>query len=156
MTITAWRIVQRKHAESAFGGEGARRFGGRWNRPGVPVVYASGSPSLAALEMLVHLEAAELLEGYVLFKIEVDERLVERLNRSRLPTNWREYPPPLEAQLMGDAWVAAGSSAVLEVPSATIPAERNFLLNPRHPDFPKLHIGKPHPFTFDPRLAHRL
>ncbi len=51
----AWRIVKEKHAASAFSGEGAAKTGGRWNSRGVPVVYASATKALAALETLVHL-----------------------------------------------------------------------------------------------------
>jgi RES domain-containing protein len=55
LKITAWRIFKRRYKASAFTGEGARLFGGRWNSKGIPVVYTSASPSLATLEMLVHL-----------------------------------------------------------------------------------------------------
>jgi RES domain-containing protein len=51
--LTVWRIVAARFVEGAFSGEGARRFGGRWNRKGVPLVCTSGSQSLAMLEMLV-------------------------------------------------------------------------------------------------------
>jgi RES domain-containing protein len=63
LTITAWRIYKPKHRASAFTGEGARRFGGRWNSKGVPLIYTSSSISLASLEMLVHLQAAEILKS---------------------------------------------------------------------------------------------
>ncbi len=61
MIVTAWRITKRKHARNAFTGEGAREFGGRWNNPGTAIVYTAQSQSLAALEMLVHLDSSELL-----------------------------------------------------------------------------------------------
>ena len=57
MSITAWRIVRARFADSAFDGEGARRYGGRWNSRGTRMVYTAGSQALAALEMLVHLDA---------------------------------------------------------------------------------------------------
>jgi len=152
LTLTAWRITKRKHAKLAFNGEGARRFGGRWNSPGTAIVYTAESQSLAALEMLVHLGSPELLDGYVLFAIGIDESLVVQLV-GELPRNWRSNPVPNRLREQGDEWVRAGTSAVLQVPSVLIPAESNFLLNPRHPDFPKLEVSKPLPFQFDSRLT---
>jgi len=149
--VVAWRIVKRKHAKKAFTSEGARLFGGRWNSPGVAMVYTAESQSLAALEIAVHLESADLLEKYVVFEVGIDDRLISRLDLKRLAKNW--LSDAAECQEIGDAWIAAGSSVALQVPSATIPAESNFLLNPRHPDSSRLKIGQPQPFRFDPRLA---
>ena len=151
--ITAWRIIKRKRARTAFSGDGARQYGGRWNSPGVPMVYTAASQSLAALEMVVHLDSSELLHEYVVFEVGIDESLIEEVDRARLPRNWRADPPPAKVRELGNAWAKSSTSAVLQVPSATLPAENNFLLNPRHPDFPKLVIGKPSAFQFDPRLA---
>jgi RES domain-containing protein len=151
--ISAWRIVKRKHAQRAFSGEGARRYGGRWNSAGVGIVYTAESQSLAALEMVVHLDSSELLDHYVVFSVGIDELLVAKVELSDLPRNWRSDPPPMKAREIGDSWVAAGTSVVLQVPSVILPAEHNFLLNPHHPDFSKLVIGSPSPFRFDRRLA---
>jgi RES domain-containing protein len=151
--ITAWRIVKRRHARTAFTGEGARLYGGRWNSPGVAIVYTAESQSLAALEMVVHLESSELLHNYVVFEVGIDESLVLKIEWSQVPKNWRADPAPPKVREIGDAWAAAGKSAVLRVPSATLPSECNFLLNPRHPDFARLVIGKPSPFQFDARLS---
>ena len=153
MKITAWRIVKRKRTKAAFTGEGARLYGGRWNSAGVAIVYTAASQSLAALEMVVHLESSELLDNYVVFEVGIDESLVAQIELSQLPRNWRTDPPPAKVREVGDAWARAGASVVLQVPSAILPAEHNFLLNPRHPDFRRLVIGKPSPFRFNPRLA---
>lgn len=153
--LTVWRIVKQKHAKTAFSGEGARLYGGRWNRPGTAMVYAAGSQSLAILEMVVHLDSPDLLKRYVLFGIEVDESLVTNLDRSVLPKNWKKDPAPLKAQAIGDAWAKGFESVVLSVPSVLVPSESNFLINPRHPDFSKLSIGRPLSFRFDTRLASK-
>jgi len=58
----AWRIVQTHVADRAFTGEGARRYGGRWNSKGYAAVYTSGSISLAILEVLVHIPIYDILE----------------------------------------------------------------------------------------------
>jgi RES domain-containing protein len=81
-----------------------------------------------------------------------DEALVLRLDRQRLPKDWRSSPALPELALVGDAWLKDGTSAVLEVPNAIIPAESNYLLNPRHADAAAITIGRPQPFEFDLRL----
>jgi RES domain-containing protein len=150
--LTAWRICKKQHAVSAFNGEGAYLFGGRWNSPGVSVVYVASTRSLAVLEMAVHLDRTTLLASFVLISCEFDERLVTTLDRRDLPTLWRSDPPPTELAAIGDAWVKQALSAVLAVPSAIIEEEANFLLNPAHPDFSKITIGDRQDFVFDLRL----
>jgi RES domain-containing protein len=150
--VTAWRLVKARHAATAFDGEGARVEGGRWNSPGTPVVYASQSAALAALELLVHLGRASMLLAYVLIRCTLDERRVSRLDRARLPKNWRSYPAPPDLQRIGDEWVTSRASAALEVPSAIVETESNYLLNPLHADFPVIRIEDPVPFAFDLRL----
>jgi RES domain-containing protein len=153
LSLTAWRITKRKHAKAAFNGSGARKYGGRWNSPGVAVVYTAQSQSLALLEIVVHLNSAELLANYVLIGVEIGESFIHEVGKSRLPRNWRADPAPLSLRAIGDAWVLSGASAALRIPSTLVPSESNFLLNPLHPDFWKLRIGSPISFRFDPRLA---
>ena|SRR5436190_14891950 len=149
--IRVWRIVKEKHAATAFDGEGAWRFGGRWNSQGTRVVYTSSTMALATLESLVHLNPPVTFI-YVAIPVELDETLVETVTASDLPADWTEEPPPPSTKEIGDVWVKEARSAVLELPSVIIRAEPNFLLNPAHPDFKKIKIGKPEPFAFDPRL----
>jgi RES domain-containing protein len=147
----AWRIVKEKHTATAFSGEGAAKTGGRWNSRGVPVVYASCTKALAALESLVHLNPTVLFK-YVAFRIKFDDALVEIFPAKALPADWQTEPPPPSTKAIGDDWVRAMRSAVLALPSVIISGEPNYLLNPAHPDFKKISIGKPEPFAFDPRL----
>jgi RES domain-containing protein len=149
---TGWRIAKSRYAAAAFDGEGARLYGGRWNSPGTRMVYTSSTISLAVLEVLVHLQEARLLSSYTLISVGFDDALVERLDRSMLPDGWRTYPASSELQRIGDEWVRSRRSAVLEVPSAIVERESNYLLNPAHPDFSSIVIGEPEPFTFDERL----
>jgi RES domain-containing protein len=69
-----------------------------------------------------------------------------------LPSDWKMEPPPLSTRQLGDHWARSSRSAILAVPSVIIPDETNYVLNPAHPDFKRIVIGKPAPFTFDPRL----
>jgi RES domain-containing protein len=156
VSVSAWRIVKRKLAREAFSGEGARLYGGRWNSPGVSVVYTAQSQSLAVLELLVHLETSDLLYEYVVIEARFDTSLITRISKSDLPKDWRSSPPPPSARAIGDAWIAEEPSPVLELPSAIIPAERIFLLNPQHSAFPQIEIGEPTPFEFDLRLISKL
>jgi RES domain-containing protein len=80
------------------------------------------------------------------------EAIVEELDESSLPENWRESPAPPELQAIGDQWLLSRSSAVLKVPSAAVLFEYNYLLNPEHPDFRSIDIGLPRPFQLDYRL----
>jgi len=153
LSITAWRITKRKHAKTAFSGSGARKYGGRWNSPGTAIVYTAETQSLAALEMMVHIENSDLLQAYVLIGITINEALIERLDQSQLPRNWRSAVPSMSLRAIGDKWAADQTSVALRVPSALVPAENNFLLNPAHADFQKLVIADPIDFAFDDRLA---
>lgn len=150
--LAAFRIVKARHADNAFDGEGARRTGGRWNSPGLAVVYTAGSAALAALEVLAHVGTTALLPAYVLIRCTFDKKIVLRLDHRRLPRDWRAYPARPELALLGDAWLKDGTSAVLEVPNAIIPGESNFLLNPQHADFRSIRVTVPEPFEFDLRL----
>jgi len=152
LTVTAWRVVKHQFAESAFDGEGARIFGGRWHSVGREVVYTSATTSLALLETLVHADLG-LLSFYVTIPVTFDASLVETADPGRLPPNWRSSPAPYELQQIGDDWVASQRSCVLEVPSVIVPHESNFILNPRHRDMPSIEIGSPLTLVTDPRLG---
>jgi RES domain-containing protein len=153
LSVVAWRICKAARAADIWTGAGARDYGGRWNSKGTAVVYTSESLSLAALEVLVHLGSDEVLRKFVKCSAEIDERLIFRVDTRTLPSNWRDEPAPLQLRAIGDAWVAAASSAVLAVPSVLVPEEWNYLLNPAHIDFAKIVFGKPTSFRFGSRLA---
>jgi len=150
--MQVWRLVKEKYTDSAFSGEGARRGGGRFNSPGRPVVYTSESLALAELEILVHLPTSRLLASYVTFRARLPDEAIETLDRTTLPSNWRESPVPRSVQAVGDAWVQSGASLALRVPSAVVPAENNVLINPDHPRFEEMTIEGP----FDPDIDDRL
>ena len=148
---TAYRIVKARHAGTAFSGEGARIAGGRWNLPGDAVVYASASLALAAIETFVHLGDDALHIRFVHFRIEMPDAVaVQRCRRP--PPGWRAEPPDEASMRYGSTWLRRARTAVLEVPSAIVPPEKNYLLNPRHPEFRRIRIGRPLPLVFDPRM----
>ncbi len=149
--LRVWRLVTARFAASAFSGEGARRYAGRWHRKGVPVVYTAGNLSLAMLEMLV--QDQPLRARYLAIPAEIPSGLdIERVDIDRLPADWRD-PAALDAlRTIGSDWAAGLRSPVLAVPSAVVPAETNYLLNPRHPDFGQIVIGEAQELVTDLRL----
>lgn len=150
MTLTAYRLSLRRFDRQAFSGEGARRAGGRWNPRGVPLIYASATLSLAALEFLVHLSGPQDAPDLVYFRVQFDSRLV---TEAKLPKHWLKLKLR-DTRALGRAWVEKAVSPVLQVPSFVIPAEMNFLLNPAHTSFEQIKIERARPFALDARL-HR-
>lgn len=152
---TSWRIVAKQHSEAAFSGEGASRYPGRWNARGYRMVYTAQSAALASLEMLVHLDSETNMRPYVLFACTFSSDLVEHVESKKLPPGWKSYPPPAALSQLGSDWLEAARTPVLQVPSAVIETESNYLLNPEHPHFPKITIADPTPFSLDLRLLRR-
>ena len=151
--ITAWRIVQSQWADGAFDGEGARLYGGRWNPEGSPVVYLADSRALAALETLVHAEGSLRKVTYLRYPVSFPQKLVEEADLSGLTDALGGCMVSPRTQALGADWLARGTHPVLEVRSAIIPEEPNYLLNPRHPKFDQIKIGQAEDFAFDPRLV---
>jgi RES domain-containing protein len=150
--LTVWRLSKSRHAASAFDGEGAKRYGARWNSPGVRVAYASDSPALAVLEVLVHLQNARVLESYSIVRADIPDDLVASLPPANLPADWANAPVPPSTQTIGDLWIQSESSAVLKVPSSVVRPAYHYLLNPAHPGYARIVVSSAEPFEFDPRL----
>jgi RES domain-containing protein len=155
VTETVWRIVTHRFAASAFSGEGARLFGGRWNRKGEPVIYTAQSKSLAFLEMLVQDEP--LRANYVLIPAEIPDDIARlNIDSKQLPEHWRTLEAREILQEIGSRWLHSANYCVLEVPSAVIPTELNLLLNPSHRDFARIKIGQAEALESDLRLMRNL
>jgi len=152
---SAWRIVRASREKTAFTGEGPWRYGGRWNSPGVHVVYVSEHQSTAAFEVFANRVPFILDEKYKAFRLKWPDNLTEIFPANKLPVNWRISPAPAETMEIGDRWVRERRSAVLALPSAISPADTNSLLNPEHKDFKRIRIYPPIHYVFDPRLLGR-
>ena len=152
---SAWRIVRAARGNSAFTGEGARVYGGRWNSRGTAVIYVSEHESLAALELLVHLMPLSPNDRYLSFRLEWEDKLTDHFPVKNLPSYWNAEPPTFETMQIGDEWVRSGKSVALAVPSVLSASEMNFLLNPKHADFKRIKISEPLKFRFDSRLLNR-
>jgi RES domain-containing protein len=139
--VLAWRLCREPYAD--LNGEGARLYGGRWNTPGRPLVYAASTAALAVLEVRVHLDLPpELLpDDYVLMTVDLGDLAVEDV--SDILANQRDY---------GDAWLREWRTPVLRVPSVIVPEDSNVLVNPGHPAAASARIVGRRPFAFDRRL----
>lgn len=139
------------HITEAFTGKGSWRNGARWNHKGTPVIYVSEHLSLAVLESLVHFGGHIPQSAFSVFKVEIPEAIsIDEV--ANLPADWQNIPFPASTQDIGDTWVHEGRTAVLKVPCVIVPSEFNYVLNPLHPAFKGIRIGKPETFYFDPRL----
>mgnify|MGYP000320024637 CR=1 FL=1 len=153
--IAAFRLCKTKHLASAFSGEGARLNGGRWNSPGLAVVYTSSSLSLATLEVLVHLEDPAVFDRvFSWVPVAIPPDTVARLDPLALARGWHQHETNASSRNMGDMWLRSRRSAAYAVPSAVTPGEWNYLLNPAHPRFNEIEIGEARRFEPDSRLVH--
>lgn len=150
--ITAWRIVPLNWADTAFDGEGARLYGGRWNSPGQAAVYLADSRALAALEVLVHLNPSMTALKYQMIEVSFPNALVHKVDLEPLAAAIASPSVSPPTQHAGDAWLTEARAPVLQVASSIITKEPNYVLNPKHPKFARIKIGNSKPFAFDPRL----
>ncbi len=146
--LVSWRIVKEKHKQNALTGEGARRFGGRWNTPGQAIIYSAETLSGALLEILTH-SNRQLLSHYLVYRLEFPPKILSEIEIAELPKDWRSSPAPPELGKIGDRWYSEKRSAVLRVPNAIVPLEANLLVNPVHADFSLVEIQGPIDFTVD-------
>jgi RES domain-containing protein len=134
-------------------GTGTRLFGGRWSSKGKPGLYLASSRALAVLEVLVHLQPLFIPDNYCLAEIEVPESNIEQADVSHLPSNWKDISPPGQIKKIGDDFLRDKKHLTLQLPSAIVQAEYNFLVNPLHPDMAGVKVLKQEPFGFDERLV---
>ncbi|MGA2113277.1 MAG: RES domain-containing protein [Bryobacteraceae bacterium] len=133
-------------------GNGAAQYGGRWNHKGVPVIYAAESRALCALEILA--SGRELANDYISIPIEVPDDIPCRILRAtELPEGWNAAEHGNSTRELGTAWADSNETVVLVVPSAVLPRERNYLINPRHAGFSRITFHDAEPFSFDSRLG---
>ncbi|MEI7734231.1 MAG: RES family NAD+ phosphorylase [Ferruginibacter sp.] len=132
-------------------GNGAKLFGGRWNVQGLPALYTSEHISLCVLEMLVNISLPESRLNYHLIQLQVpDNAPLAIITSKKLKTNWQN--DAAYTQFMGAEFLKNKQSLILQIPSAVISEEHNYLLNPLHAQFNKVSIVKSFPFKFDKRL----
>jgi RES domain-containing protein len=148
--MIVYRITH-SHFKDDISGNGAKLYGGRWNVPGLPVLYTSEHISLCVLEMLVNISLPESQLNYHLIQLQIpgSEEMV-LITQKKLKTNWQN--DEAYTQFMGSEFLKNKQSLLLKIPSAVISEEYNYLINPLHVHFNKVHIVKSFPFKFDKRL----
>ena len=150
--MRVYRIAKDKYAQD-LSGEGARLYGGRWNRKGTSVLYTAGNSSLAMLEKLVHIPPYVFPRDLKITVLEFpDKASIGQVTLDDLPVDWMHRPEHPVILDIGDAFIADTKFLALKVPSAINPIDENVLLNPKHPSFSKVKIIDQLPIVFDKRL----
>ncbi len=154
--ILVWRIAvdAPDYTADDLKGLGAKKTGGRWNREGTALIYASTTRALACLETCVHLKSDLPLNRY-LVQISIPDEIWakrETLSVKKLPIGWDALPPGKVSLDAGDQWVSKCRSCVLEVPSVVVPEETNVLINPLHHDITFLKAKKTRKWIYDSRI----
>lgn len=154
MTLTVFRLGKLAYRGQLFNGLGGLYASGRWTPRGRPIVYTSASISLAILEYTVNYRRRGWVSATVLGRATIPASVrIETVSTDHLPANWFAADPPPQLQRVGEEWLERGESAVLQVPSAIVTEEWNYLLNPLHADFGKLRLSAPKLFSLDHRVA---
>lgn len=134
-------------------GKGASIYGGRWNSKGKALLYTSDSRALCITEVAVHTPLGIVPVDYSLGIIEIpDDSRVQEIIPDQLPADWKSFPHSASTQLIGDQFILDKKNLILKVPSAMVPGEYNYLINPAHSEFSTISLLRTEPFTFDERL----
>jgi len=136
-------------------GRGAEVNGGRWNGKGTPALYTAASRALAVLEVAVHVPYGILPTNYRMITIEAPHEPMTVFELPNLPQDWNRNPFARSTQYLGDDFLKANKTLMLQVPSTTVTGDFNYIINPNHPDFKKLKVLEIEPFEFDSRLFKR-
>jgi RES domain-containing protein len=151
--MVVWRICKQRSGNQ-LAGLGGLYVSGRWHHTGHRILYTSATASLAALEVLVHIDPDQAPDDLTLLEIDVpDEIGIEQCDPLQIIKSWQTYPPPPELQDFGTLWLEEQRSAVLSVPSAIVSIEYNYLINPEHPEAAGIKLLSERPFVYDQRLT---
>ncbi len=145
--------LSRKKYPVELSGKGAAMSGNRWNSKGTEIIYCAESRALAMAEVVVHLSLANLPDDFLMLEIDIPENVsVFVLGKEELPSAWNSFPHLADTQKIGDTFILERKSALLKVPSAVVPGDFNYLINPQHPDFLQIRIVDQVDFPFDIRI----
>ena len=150
-----WRLAKPNYSNTStqmMDGEGAYLYSGRWNSKGTRLVYLGTSLAQASMELFVHLGRADILNTYNKMTVLFDDSMVTHIDIHELPSNWSTPSMSSSVQDVGDSLVMNNTSLVLQVPSAAVVGEYNYLYNPGHPDAGKAKLSEITPFVYDPRM----
>ncbi|RXJ74547.1 hypothetical protein CS022_02950 [Veronia nyctiphanis] len=137
-------------------GMGGMFGSGRWHQKGYPVVYTAGSRSLAALERFVHESPVHMPKLVMLTIFIPDSLAIQRRSESELPKGWDAVPDADTSRNLGVQWLNEQQSPVMQLPSAIVASEYNFLINPAHPDATQIKIIEQRDFYYDSRMKRMI
>lgn len=146
-----YRIGRTKYAHDLTG-EGARLNGGRWNHKLIPCLYTSQSRSLAVLEYTVNVNIEDIPRALSITTVEMPDSNIFSLSAKDLPGDWQESPAPSSTKDFGTQLLREAKYPIIRIPSAVIPEEFNYLLNPLHRDSAKFKIVSVVDFVYDVRI----
>lgn len=145
--------LSRKKYSAELSGKGAALAGNRWNSKGTEIIYTSESRALAMAEVAVHLTLATLPKDFVMLEIHVpDDLAIKRISAENLPFRWNVFPHSKKTQVFGDRFIRQRKYAILQVPSAVVPGDFNYLVHPFHADFKRIKIVSNVDFPVDKRI----
>ena len=151
-----YRVCHTQFAND-LSGTGSRIYGGRWNSPGIPAVYTSGSKSLAVLESLTSSPPNILKNYFSILTIKIGGKFfIDEILEKNLPKDWNVFPAPAWLVRLGDKWLKEGKSLLVKLPSAIISSESNYVINPAHVDFKKVKIIFIEKLELDKRIISQL
>jgi RES domain-containing protein len=148
--LTAYRIGDPDGEYPVFDATGSKIVPGRWNTPDAPMIYASENYSTTMLEKLVH-GSGMLPPNQHFVTITVPNGLSYEAFPVHQYRKWADETPS-ESRAYGESWQKARRSLILIVPSVVARMERNFLVNPDHPDFRRIAVSMHEPVYWDNRL----
>lgn len=148
--MRVWRITAARFAAHALSGVGAAQSGARWNSRGTALAYTTDSVALAMLELLVHVDRADVPPGLRLLAFELPDDAIVELDP--LPVDWQQLPYSRAVQAAGDAWVRSRASLALHVPSVVARGHVNVLINPAHARLPEVRRLFDEPLDAEARL----
>lgn len=151
-----FRLTQKKFGAAPFNPIGAKLYGGRWNSKGTEALYFAESESLCCLEVFVHIKNdPQIIDQYDLYRIELPDRLIVKLDEEDLPNSWRNIPVSEQTQEIGDEFLNDPDPqfAALQIPSVISPRDRNYIVNVHHPEMKTIFDAHEKlSFTFDTRI----
>ncbi len=150
--MKVFRLSRKKYA-TELSGKGAAKSGNRWNSKGTEIIYTAESRALAMAEVMVHLSLQMLPADYMMLEIEIpDEIGIKEIAIADLEEGWNSHPPRTHTQRIGDYFIRENEYIILRVPSAVVPGDFNYLINPYHTESKEIKIINSRPFPFDERL----
>jgi len=151
--MRVFRLSRKKYA-AELSGKGAAKSGNRWNSKGTEIIYTAESRALAMAEVLVHLSFPMLPADYMMLEIEIpDEISIKEIAIADLEEGWNSHPPRTHTQKIGDQFIRENDYSVLKIPSAVVPGDFNYLINPHHKKSKEIKVMDATPFPFDERLS---